>query len=61
MANTARIDLDQDLTVLRLIDGNFFNGPWRAGLLNDDGATGLWNAGRHCDLWFQCNLELSGT
>lgn len=48
VADTASRDLDQDLTSLRLINRNFFDRPWRARLLDDDGTAALRNVRSHC-------------
>ena len=48
MADTASMDLDQDLSVLGFFDRNFFDGPRRAWLLNDAGLAALWNVWSHC-------------
>jgi hypothetical protein len=47
MANTTGINLDQNLTLLRLVNRNLLNHPRRASLLEDDGAASLWNVGCH--------------
>ena len=48
MADTASMDLDQDLSVLGFFDRNFFDGPRRACLLDDAGFAALWNVWSHC-------------
>ena len=48
MADTASMDLDQDLSVLGFFDRNFFDGPRRAWLLNDAGFAALWDVWGHC-------------
>jgi hypothetical protein len=53
MADTTSRDLDQDLLLLRRVDVDLFDGPWRSGLLDDDGAALLW------DFWCHCGDSIS--
>jgi len=47
MADTACKDLDQNFALLWCLNGDFFDGPWRAGLLKDDGFAAFGDVGRH--------------
>lgn len=48
MTDTTRMDFDKHFTLLRVLDIDLLDSPWRTSFLDDDGAALLWDLWSHC-------------